>query len=41
MPSFSIQLMAALAASAFCAPTPTAVSSDCVAKLRMTALQKR
>lgn len=41
MPSLSIQLMAALAASARCAPTPTAVSSDWVAKFRTTALQKR
>jgi hypothetical protein len=36
-----VPTIAALAARAFCAPTPTAVSSDCVAKFRTTALQKR
>jgi hypothetical protein len=40
-PSFIIQLMAALAATALRAPTPTAVSSDWVAKLCIAELKKR
>jgi hypothetical protein len=41
MPSLSIQLIAALAASALRAPTPTAISRDCVAKFCRVALKKR
>lgn len=41
VPSLSIQLMAALAAKALRAPTPTAISRDCVAKFCTTALKKR
>lgn len=40
-PSFTIQLMAALAGTARAAPTPSAYSSDCVANIEFTCDAKR